>query len=419
MVRRLIWVVLIIVLIGGMAWRVLGRRQAAAPAQESQIVSVPVEVATVTTKNLVDLVSAGGTVEPTQEVDVTAKIPGRVVRVTAREGDTVAAGQVLAQLDTGELSAQLRQAQAGVEAAQARLMLLQQGARPQEKAQVAAAVDQARANYEMAKANYERMQMLYETGAVSKAQLDAAKLQLDVSQSQLEAARQQQSIVQTGARPQEIEMARAQVEQAQAAVALMRMQIANASITSPLSGVVTHRGINPGEVATAAMGSLSVPLFTVAKISAVYATLSVSETDLGKVRIGQPAAIRVDSFPGRVYSGTVHDIAEAGDERTRVFTVKVLVDNPARVLKPAMFARGEITVGRAEGAMVIPRDAVASDNGKPTVFVVEGGAARTRTVQLGGTYGPLVRVLAGLKPGESVVISGQAGLTDGTAVTIR
>jgi len=414
-VRRVFWIVLIVIILGLVAWRVLGTRtRASAPAQQPAAVSVPVEVIAVATRDLVDLVSAGGTVEATDEVVVTAKLPGRVVRVHAGEGDAVAAGQVLARQDTGELSAQLRQAQAGVDAARARLTLLEQGARPQEKAQVAAAVDQASANYETAKANYERMQMLFETGAVSQAQLDAAKLQMDVSRSQLEAARQQQSLVHTGARPEEIEMARAQVAQAQAAVSLIRVQIANTTITSPLAGIVTHRSIEPGE-----MAAPGVPLFTVAKISSVYAVFDVSETDLGRVRQGQPVAVRVDSFPGRLFQGTVRDIAEAGDPRTRVFKVKALVSNADRALKPAMFARGEITVGRASNAVVIPRDAVSTDNGKPSVFVVENGTARTRTIQVGRTYGPLIRVLAGLRPGESVVIAGQSGLTDGTAVTVR
>jgi len=404
-----------VIIIGLVAWRVLGTRtRASAPSQQPAAVSVPVEVTSVATRDLVDLVTAGGTIEATDEVVVTAKLPGRVVRVSAGEGDAVAAGQVLARQDTGELSAQLRQAQAGVDAARARLTLLEQGARPQEKAQVAAAVDQASANYETAKANYERMQMLFETGAVSQAQLDAAKLQMDVSRSQLEAARQQQSLVHTGARPEEIEMARAQVAQAQAAVSLIRVQIANTTITSPLAGIVTHRGIEPGE-----MAAPGVPLFTVAKISSVYAVFDVSETDLGRVRQGQPVAVRVDSFPGRLFQGTVRDIAEAGDPRTRVFKVKALVSNADRALKPAMFARGEITVGRASNAVVIPRDAVSTDNGKPSVFVVENGTARTRTIQVGRTYGPLIRVLAGLRPGESVVIAGQSGLTDGTAVTVR
>jgi HlyD family secretion protein len=419
-VRRVIWIVLVIVIVGLLGWRIMGRsRRAAVPARETQTVAVPVEVAPVTTRNLVDVVSAGGTVEATEVVDVTARIGGRVARVTAREGDTVAAGQLLAQLETSELRAQLRQAQAGLDAARARLTLLQQGARPQEKAQAGAAVDQAKANAETAKANYERMQMLFETGAISKAQLDAAKLQMDVAQSQLEAARQQESLVHAGARAQELEMARAQVNQAQAAVSMIRLQIANASITAPLSGTLTRRGINPGEVATPAVGSLSTPLFTIARITTVYATLDVSETDLGRIRLGQPVAVRVDSFPGRLFQGTVRDIAEAGDPRTRVFKVKALVPNTDRALKPAMFARGEITVGRANDAVVIPRDAVSTDNGKPSVFVVEGGTARTRTIQVGRTYGPLIRVLAGLQPGESVVIAGQSGLTDGTAVTVR
>lgn len=413
LVRRWIWLVLIVI-VASVTWRVWAMRRAGAPGPQPEIAGVPVEVAPVRTQTLVATVTAGGSVEAFEDVSITAKIPGRVAQVYAREGEGVRAGQVLARLETAEISAQVRQAEAALDATRARLAMLEQGARPQERAQVEATVAQAAANFESAKANYARMQALYESGAVSKAQLDAAALQRDVAQAQLDAVRQQQSLVRTGPRPEETAMARAQVAQAQAAVQLARLQIANSAIASPLRGVVTRRAIDPGE-----MAAPGVMLFSVAQIDAVYVTLDLSETDLGKVRAGQPAAIRVDAYPDRVFRGTVHDVAQTGDPRSRVFKAKVVVANPGHVLRPGMFARSEITVGRTEGALVIPRDAVSTDSGRPVVFVAAGGTAHMRTVQLGGTYGPVVQILGGLRAGESVIVSGQSGLTDGSAVTIR
>lgn len=412
--RRWIVVVLVIV-IAVVAWRVLGStRRATVPAQPIEPIAVPVEVAPVTTRTLVDTVTAGGTVEAVEDVTVTSKIPGRVAAVYAQEGDAVRAGQVLVRLDSTELATQVQQVEANLQAARARLAMLEQGARPQERAQVEATVAQALANYETAKSNYSRMQALYDTGAISKAQLDAAQLQRDVAEAQYDTTLQQRSVVRAGPRPEELEMARAQVAQVQAAATFARLQVASATITSPLSGTVTRRSIDPGELA-----SPGIPLLAVARIDTVYVTLDLSETDLGKVRSGQSVAVQVGAYPDRVFRGTVREIAQTGDARTRVFKIKVVVENHDHALKPGMFARGEITVGRTEGAMVIPRDAVITDSGQAAVFVAEDGAARQRAIRLGAMYGPVVRVLSGLRPGDSVIVSGQSGLSDGSAVTIR
>lgn len=408
------WIaVLAIIIVLAMGWRALsGRREASPPAPAVE--GVPVEVAPAKTTTLISVVSAGGTVEAVHEVPVTAKILGRIAAVLVHEGDAVRAGQAVVRLESNELALQVQQAEANLRAAQARLSLVEQGARPQERAQIDAAVSQALANLEAAKANLARMQALYDTGAVSKAQLDAAQLQRDVAQSQYESVLQQRSVVQTGARPEELEMARAQVAQAQAAVSYARLQQANATITSPLAGIVTHRTADPGQ-----MASPGVPLVTVAQIDKVYVALDLSEIDLNKIKIGQPVVLRADAYPGRTFSGVVREIGQAADAHTRVFKVKVQVDNRDRALRPGMFARGEITVGRTDQALVVPRDAVISADGTPVVFVVQDGKARQRRVTLGMMSGAEVEIRAGLAAGESVIVVGQSGLTDGTPVTVR
>ncbi len=409
------WIVLVMVIVlAVVVWRVLGSgRRSAAPAQQTEP-AIPVEVAATQTKTLVDSVSAGGSVEAVQEVTVTAKIPGRVAAVRVKEGARVTAGQVLIRLEDRELLAQVQQAEGNLAAAQARLRLLELGARPQERVQVEQAVAQARANYETAAESLTRMQTLFDSGAVSKAQLDAARLQYDVARAQYESAQQQQSVVQTGARPEELEMARAQVIQAQAATTFARLQAANATITSPMSGTVTARSVEPGSLASPGM-----PLMTVAQVDTVYVVLDVSETDLSRVKVGQIVTVRADAYPDTTFRGLVREIGQAADSRTRTFKVKVGVENRGHELKPGMFARAEITAGLRENALVIPRDAVVTENGRTVVFVVADGKARARQIELGMVSGPVVEVRSGLEAGESVVVAGQTDLTDGDAVTVR
>ncbi len=209
-------------------------------------------------------------------------------------------------------------------------------------------------------------------------------------------------------------MARAQAAQARAAIAFARLQLANATITSPLSGTVTHRSVSPGDLAGPGRS-----LITVAQIDRVDAVLDVSETDLGRVKVGQPVTVRVDAYADRTFDGTVRGIGQAADSRSRTFLVKVAVENPRHLLRPGMFVQGEIVTDRRERTLVIPRDAVISSNGRTAVFVVTAGKARVHPVQLGLTSGVIVEVLWGLTQGDAVVVAGLSGLADGTPVTGR
>lgn len=412
--RRWIAVVVLLVVVG-VGWRVLGASRRTPASVQQGPLAVSVEVNPVATTTLLVTVTAAGNVEAVEEVTASAKITGRIAVVTVKEGDTVRAGQVLVRLEGGELAAQVAQAEANVRAARARLHMLEQGARPQERAQVEISVLQARANLESAKENLSRMQALYEAGAVGKAQLDAAQLQYEVARAQYDASRQQWSMTEIGPRPEEIEMARAQVAQAQAAATFARLQATNATITAPIAGTITRRLVDPGVVT-----SSGTALVKVAQIDSVFVVLDVSETDLGRVRISQPVMVRMDAYPDRTFAGTVREIGQAAVEgRTRVFKVKARIENPGHLLKPGMFGRGEITVARHENALVIPRDAVVGDSAEATIFVADGGSARVRKVRLGIVSGPVVEVLSGVTTGEPVIVAGQGGLADGTAITVR
>jgi RND family efflux transporter MFP subunit len=358
-------VIVLVIMLAAVAWRVLGSSRRPTVAQPSTDAAVPVDVVTVQMRGLTDSVTAGGTVEALEEVTLTTKLTGRVAAVPVKEGDRVRAGQVLVRLEDDEILVQVRQAEA--------------------------AVAQAQANLENAIPNLARMESLYDSGAVSKAQLDAARLQLST--------------------------AKAQVAQAEAALGFAQLQAHHAVVVSPLTGTVTHRYVDPGSLASLMPGQSN--LVTVAQIDTVYVVLDVSETDLGRLRVGQQVAISADAYPQRKFLGSVREIAPSADSRTRNFRIKVAVENPDHALKPGMFARGDITVAQIGDALVIPRDAVVSASGRRTVFVVEAGKARIREVRLGQLSGPVVQILSGLRVGESVVVAGLDQLADGTAVTVR
>ncbi len=476
------WMVLVLVLVAGLGWRVMGagRRGAALPPVDS---AVPVEVRPVETTTLFETVVAGGTVAGVEDVTVTAKITGRVEAVLVKEGDRVRAGQVLVRLESGEPAAQVRQTEANLASAQARLQMmvegarpqeraqveeqvrqaeanlasaqsrfqmLERGARPQERAQVEATVAQAKANMDTAKANLDRMQSLFELGAVSKAQLDAAQLQYDVARSQYDAAKQQWNMTEIGPRIEEIQMARSQVQAARAQrdMALQQramiqqgartqeVEMARAQVAQVQAAVAFARLQLANATVTAPFagtvtrrlvdpGQLvtTMPgqgmLITVAQIDTVHVGLDVSETDLARVKPGQTVALHVDAYPDRSFTGTVVEVGQAADPRVRVFKVKVAVANPDHLLKPGMFARGTITTGEHPKALVIPRDAITTESAQSTVFVAEAGKARTRKVRLGIMSGQVVEVLEGLAKGDAVIVVGQSGLTDGTPVSAR
>lgn len=412
------WIaIFIFVAVAAIGWRVLGARGrtvARTPVSPPQAASV--EVAPVGTQSLQVTISAAGNVEALEEVNVSAKISGRVIAVFVKEGATVRAGQILARLEGGEQAAQVRAAEGALQAAQARLQMLQRGARPQERAQIESAVAQAGANYEGARANLARMKSLYEAGAIGKAQLDAAQLQAELARQQYDAAKQQLSLIEAGPRVEELEMARAQVRQAQAGLAYAQLQSAATTITSPISGTVTRRYVDPGVLLSAPGQSAVV---RVAQIDSVYVVLEVSETDLNRLRVGQVVKLRMDAYSDRDFPGTVREMPQTAEGRSRIFKVKVLAPNPGHLLKPGMFGRGEILVARHDNAIVIPRDAVVDQGTDTAVFVAENGTARLRKIRVGLIAGPVVEVLEGVHPGDRVIVSGQSGLIDGAAITVR
>ncbi|MDI6828360.1 MAG: efflux RND transporter periplasmic adaptor subunit [Armatimonadota bacterium] len=466
--------IIIVILFGIIVSRQIGRKSHK-PVVKSDI-EISVKTAFARTGTMDSVIEVSGDIKALKGVSLSAKAPLRVVSVPYREGDHVSAGTVVIQQDTSDLRAQVQQAEAALqaakarlsqaitsktvsdtqteaqiasakaalEAARARLQMLKKGARSQEIAQAENAVASAKANYENAKSNLDRMRNLFTQGAISPLQMDQAQTQYDVALAQYESAKQQLSLVKAGAREEEIEAAQKQVEQAEEALriaqanrgqkelrleeiksaragvaqaeanlAYARQQLENASIRTPISGTISKRMTEPGQMATP-----GVPLIEIVALNTVYFDASVSEIDIEKIKVGQPVQVKVDAIPNRTFMGSVLKILPTADSSTRQLRVWISVPNLRGEIKPGMFARGEIRVGRHNNTIIIPKDALMIDGGGYTVYQIVDSVAHLRKVQVGFMTRDEAEILSGIRSGDQIVVSGQDKLSDGVKVHV-
>lgn len=282
-----------------------------------------------------------GTVQA-NEVNVSAKTGGKIVETHVREGDEVKENQVLALIEDRDIRNRIREAKASVHSARAYLSLLLRGPRSEEVEQAKAALQEALVAEESAKVFYERRKSLFQQGAVSKDVYDESAAQYAMSKTRVKAAEERLTQVQAGARKEEIEIAQAQLQQAQAALAFLQGQLEDARILSPIAGTVLSKNLEEGEIVQP-----GVPLFTLVDTKNLWVQMFVPEPGMGMIRLGKSAAISSNSLPGKQFSGKVSYIAsraeftpknvETGEERaTQVFKIKIRMETPDGFLKPGM-----------------------------------------------------------------------------------
>ncbi len=286
-------------------------------------------------------ISASGTIEAV-EVAVASKLGGQVEKILVGEGDQVKIGDTLAVIDSSSLEIQLRQAEAGIRLTEAQLELLLKGARAEDIRQAEEALNQAEANLSVAEEDWKRLRTLAEKESATQKQRDDAEARYKVALAQNETARQALQKAKQLVRPEEIKAARARLDQAVAARDLIKKSIADSVLLSPASGIVTYKIIEAGEFIIP--GS---PLLTVADLANVHLEIYLPEKELGRIRLGQSAEVKIDSYPDRVFTGKVIFISpeaeftpknvQTKEERVKlVFRVKIEVPNPGYILKPGM-----------------------------------------------------------------------------------
>jgi HlyD family secretion protein len=222
------------------------------------------------------------------------------------------------------------------------------GYRTEEVAQVRAAHALASAELSRAESDWRRQQALFEQGLVTARDAEAARTAVDVAQARTREAKERLGMLSKGYRQEQVDQARARLQQAEEALALARTRLGYATLAAPMDGVVLAENVEAGEFVAA-----GTPVVTIGALDPVWLRAYIGETDLGRVRLGQSARVVTDSYPGKAYQGTVTFIAQDAEftpknvqtekERVKlVYRIKITLPNPDQELKPGMPADAEL-----------------------------------------------------------------------------
>ncbi len=348
---------------------------------------IPVPVLPVTVGDLPSVYEATGTVRARASASLSSKLIGSVREVRVQIGDRVKEGQILIVLDSADLEAALRRAEAARE--EIRTML------PEADSGVAA----AKASLDLAQVTFNRMQELYSKRSISNQEFDEASARLKAAQAASEIARAKRTQLD------------ARLAQAEQEVRMAQVNRGYAQIEAPYAGLVTAKPAEPGIMATP-----GAPLMTIEREGAYRLEAAVEESRLGAIRTGQAVSIRFDGA-GQGVTGKVSEIVPEVDAASRTGVVKI--DLPASPgLKSGVFARALFGMGTRR-AIMIPAAAAIEHGQILSVLVAENGTARTRLVTLGEKMGDRVEVLSGLNEGEALIFPAPLGVSDGARVEAR
>ena len=360
----------------------------------------PSKLAKVEKGDLAKSVVATGKVEPITKVEVKSKASGIVKKLLVDAGDRVKKGQLLAQLDKEEISAQVAQSHAGLQAAEASLKSAQAD---YERAKV----DAEGPDVPLLKRAYERATGMAKEGVVSTSALEDAQKNYEMALNKQNAAKAQVTVLKA-----KIAQAEAQVAQDKANLAQLEEQLSYTDIISPIEGVVLSRNVEMGDAVSSilVLGSSATLVMTLGDTSEVYVKGKVDESDIGKVYLGQPARIKVESFKDKTFNGHVTKISPMGVEKDNVttFEVRVSINNPGGELKAEMTANAEIILEEHKNVLQIPEGSIIYDNQKKASVEVpdpKGKEGKRKVaVNIGISNGAKTELLSGLKEGDQVVL---------------
>lgn len=295
------------------------------------------------------------TVEPELINNISSSAPNRIKQILVDEGMRVSAGQRLVVMDDINTTSYELQ------------------------------VDNAKANLKNVEVNYNRALELYKIGGGTKQQVDQMEIQLINARNALASAER-----------------------------TLRNMRENTVLTSPISGVITARNYDPGDMT----GNL--PILTVARTQPVKIVINVSESELSKVKRGMPAIVTFDTYGDEIFNGAVTLVSPTVDQASRTFGVEVTLPNADNRILPGMFGRVELSLGTAR-RVVVPDKAVVKQPGSGNHYVYvynNDGTVSYNKVELGQRLGDSYELISGVEPGSTVVVSGQTRLADGMKVKV-
>lgn len=392
-----------VILAGVLVWAL--RRTLSAPPE--------VPFAAVRRETLVSTLATNGRAEPLEFVTVRAEREGLVERVAVERGREVAAGAVLAELDSRQVRAELAAAEARVEQARAAFELLRRGGRAAELAELESALWKAHLELQQAQREQQTLERLVEKQAAALQELEAARDRLQRSRAEIQGLENRRKSLVS---PADLAAAEARLREAQAArdQALGRLQ--QGRIRAPISGVVYDLRVRRGDYLRT--GDIVAAL---GRLDPVRVRVYVDEPELGRLAPGMPVTISWDALPGRVWQGRIQQtplqVAALGTRQ--VGEVLLTIENPGRDLLPGANVNAEIRTQVVNAGLVIPKEAVRREKDQTVVWVLDAGdRLALRRIKLGASSPTRTQVLEGLREGEQVALTTQHPLRDGLRVRV-
>ncbi len=360
----------------------------------------PEKLAKVERIDLARSVVATGKVEPVTKVEIKSKASGIIQKLPVNVGDYVRKGQVICELDQNDLLPALREQEAALHVAQANV--------ESAKADYAKyKVDAQGPDVPFLKRDMERARRMFADGLIAQNTKDDAEKNYEMAVQKQESARANLATAQAA-----ISKAQAALEQQQAVVALAEENLRNATIVSPIDGVVLSRDSEVGTAVSSILvvGSSATLIMTIGDLNEVYVKGKVDESDVGKVYLGQPARITVESFKDQKFTGRVTKISPMGVEKDNVttFEVRVSISNEKRILKADMTANAEIILEELKQVLAIPEGAVVYNKDKSTAAEIPDPTRkdgyRKVAIATGISNGAKTEVIRGLTEGQQVIL---------------
>jgi len=337
---------------------------------EATIVDIPVVKATIGT--IESSLEISGTLAPRSRVAVKSKVPGTIERMFVDIGSAVAMGQTIATIDRREIDAQVDASTAAVAVAKA-------------------ALDTAEASLASAVLEHDRAKNLFDKGALPRQRLDAAETAHRASNAQRD-------------------LATANLAQVNATLRRLKEVQKDTTVTSPVNGYVVERNYDSGAIPG------DKPIVVVADLSEMKLEAGVSEFEAGRLKTGMKALVSVQAKPGQTFNGQLAAIAPEVDERNRHFQIDVRVPNGNRALLSGMYASARIVEATTANALLVPKDAIATRNGKRIVQKVQGDSVTAVEITEGLSDGTRVQVVKGLSAGDTVLADARKQLATGQKV---
>ena len=374
----------------------------------------PVQVTAVTQDTIRRTVAGDGVLFPRNQASVMPKIAAPVQRFLVQRGDHVKQGQLLAALESRDLTASTAESRAQVTLAEANLRGLESATVPESVVKAQTDVESARQSADAAQRLLESRKKLLEQGALARRLVDEAQVAYAQADAAYKSATEHLRTLQSVGKEEQIKAAAAQVEAARSHLQSSEAQVGYAEIHSPIAGVIADRPLYAGE-----MASPGSPLLTVMDISRVVARVNVPQNQASSIKLGDPASLtRADN--NEPLQGKVTVVSPATDAASTTLQVWIEIENPGERLKPGTSVHALIVTEAIKAAVVVPVAAIlpGEEGGNAVLIVTPDHVAHRRPVQLGVREGDKVQILSGARPGDEVVTVGGIGLEDKAKVRV-